>query len=145
MIAAKVPAVVRPVLEDLVHETAEKVVLEARDVQDNIRCATEEGMVQTRAAYDRLKHAAEEVTDTLESSYVKVTRGFGELNQKAIEGLKAHAEANFEHFKALAAAKSYGWSETNKIHFSRAIIIQPDREPQYTICPDCKKTLSFNL
>ncbi len=106
MIAAKVPAVVRPVLEDLVHETAEKVVLEARDVQDNIRCATEEGMVQTRAAYDRLKHAAEEVTDTLESSYVKVTRGFGELNQKAMEGLKAQAEANFEHFKALAAAKS---------------------------------------
>ncbi len=106
IIAAEIPAAIPSSLDDLVHVTAEKVVLEARDVQDNIRCATEETMVQTRAAYDRLKHAAEEVSDTLETSYVKVTRGFGELNQKAMEGLKAQAEANFEHFKALAAAKS---------------------------------------
>jgi len=106
MIAAALPAAFPQSMDVLVHETAEKVVLEARDVQDNIRCATEETMVQTRAAYDRLKHAAEEVSDTLETSFVKVTRGFGELNQKAMEGLKAQAEANFEHFKALAAAKS---------------------------------------
>ena len=105
-ITIDLPAVIPPALEVLVHETAEKVVLEAKDAQENIRCATEETLVQTRAAYDRMKHAAEEVTDTLETSYVKVTRGFGELNQKAMEGLKAQAEANFEHFKALAAAKS---------------------------------------
>ena len=106
MIAPAVPAAFPQSLDVLVHETAEKVVLEARDVQDNIRCATEETMVQTRAAYDRLKHAAEEVSDTIETSFVKVTRGFGELNQKAMEGLKAQAEANLEYFKALAAAKS---------------------------------------
>ena len=53
----------------------------------------------------------------------------------------------FEHFmleyndrvKALASAAAYGWSETDRIHFTRAIIVQPDREPQYEICPDCKK------
>ena len=53
----------------------------------------------------------------------------------------------FEHFmleykdrvKALATAAAYGWSETNKLHFNRSIIVQPDREPQYEICPDCKK------
>jgi len=106
VIAAELPAVIPPALDVLVHETAEKVILEAKDAQENIRCATEETLVQTRAAYDRMKHAAEEVTDTLETSYVKVTRGFGELNQKAMEGLKAQAEANFEHLKALAAAKS---------------------------------------
>ena len=106
VIAAELPAVIPPALEVLVLETTEKVVLEARDAQENLRCATEETLVQTRAAYDRVKHAAEEVTDTLETSYVKVTRGFGALNQKAMEGLKAQAEANFEHFKALAAAKS---------------------------------------
>lgn len=105
-VAAAPPAVVPPSMEALVHEAAEKVVLDARDAQENIRCATEDALVQTRAAYDRMKHAAEEVTDTIETSYVKVTRGFGELNQKAMEGLKAQAEANFEYFKALAAAKS---------------------------------------
>lgn len=105
-VAAAPPAVIPPSMEALVHEAAEKVVLEARDAQENIRCATEDALVQTRAAYDRMKHAAEEVTDTIETSYVKVTRGFGELNQKAMEGLKAQAEANFEYFKALAAAKS---------------------------------------
>ena len=55
----------------------------------------------------------------------------------------------FEHFmlkynnreKALSSAKSYGWSETNKVRFNRSVIVQPDRSPQYTICPDCKKVL----
>ncbi len=99
-------AAVPPALDVLVHETAEKAVAEVKDAQETIRCATEDALVQTRAAYDKLKHAAEGVTDTIETSYVSATRGFGELNQKALEGLKAHAEANFEHFKALAAAKS---------------------------------------
>jgi len=100
------PTVIPPALDVLIHETAEKTVSEARDAQETLRCATEETIVQTRAAYDKLKHAAEGVTDTIETSYVSVTRGLGELNQKALEGLKAQAEANFEHFKALAAAKS---------------------------------------
>ena len=42
------------------------------------------------------------------------------------------------HTKALEAAKGYGWSETNKIHFNKAIIVQPDTLPQYSICPNCK-------
>lgn len=39
--------------------------------------------------------------------------------------------------KALKSAKAYGWSETNKIHFNKAIIVQPDRDEQYLICPYC--------
>ncbi len=106
MAAPEPAALITPVLDVLVHETAEQALSGAKDAQESLRCATEDAVVQTRAAYDRMKHAAEEVSDTIETSYVNVTRGFGELNQKAIEGLKAHAEANFEHFKALAAAKS---------------------------------------
>jgi len=40
--------------------------------------------------------------------------------------------------QALIAARAYGWSETNKIHFLKSIIVQPDREPQYEECPSCK-------
>ena len=54
----------------------------------------------------------------------------------------------FEHFmslyndaiKAMEAAISYGWSETDKKHFNRSIIVQCDSSTQYTICPDCKKS-----
>jgi hypothetical protein len=53
----------------------------------------------------------------------------------------------FKHFmsvyndnrKAMEAAVLYGWSETEKKHFNRSIIVQPEHSSQYTICPDCKK------
>ena len=49
-----------------------------------------------------------------------------------------------EHFKStchddpIKAASSYGWSDTNKIHFSRSITVQPESGAQYTVCPECK-------
>jgi len=43
-----------------------------------------------------------------------------------------------DHIKALKAARSYGWSSENRIHFSKFIIVQPDKDPQYEICPECK-------
>ncbi|NDH68120.1 MAG: hypothetical protein EBY22_09530 [Gammaproteobacteria bacterium] len=45
--------------------------------------------------------------------------------------------------KALKAANEYGWSEMNKLHFNRSIIIQPDRKEQYVICPECKQKDPF--
>ena len=105
-IPAVLPAVLPPVIDALIHQTTEKAVSDARDAQETLRCASQDALVQTRAAYDKMKHAAEDVTDTIEASYVNVTRGFGELNQKALEGLKAQADASLEHFKALAAVKS---------------------------------------
>lgn len=55
----------------------------------------------------------------------------------------------FQHFlykyndreKALESAKRYGWSETNKLRFSSAVIVQPDNKPQYIVCPVCKNIL----
>ena len=60
----------------------------------------------------------------------------------------------FEHYlqvysgdkiKALQSARMHGWSEKDKIHFNRSVIVQPDREPQYIICPECKKKDPFSL
>lgn len=63
-----------------------------------------------------------------------------------------HCKANldqgdiFDHFlkvydgdkkKALETARMYGWKETDKKHFRRDIIVQPEGKPQYNICPDC--------
>jgi hypothetical protein len=47
------------------------------------------------------------------------------------------------HTEALKIAGYYGWCETNKKHFNRSIIIQPNKKPQYTICPDCEKKDPF--
>ena len=41
--------------------------------------------------------------------------------------------------KALRSAKAYGWTEKNRLHFSRFVIVQPDKDPQYETCPECKK------
>lgn len=41
--------------------------------------------------------------------------------------------------KAKEIARLYGWTEINKKHFDRSIIVQSnDGLSQYTICPDCK-------
>jgi hypothetical protein len=45
------------------------------------------------------------------------------------------------HERALESASSYGYSETDKKHFNRSIIIQPENQPQYIICPDCRKKI----
>jgi len=116
--AREAPAVIAPAL-DVLHETAEKAVADARDAQETLRTATQEALVQTRAAYDKMKHAAEDVSDTIESSYVTVTRGIGELNQKALESLKAQADASLEHFKALAAAKSFPEAVSLQTEYAR--------------------------
>lgn len=44
-----------------------------------------------------------------------------------------------DYTKARETAGLYGWTETNKIHFNRSIIIQRNKGSQYTICPDCNK------
>jgi hypothetical protein len=48
-----------------------------------------------------------------------------------------------DHKKALETATRYGWSETNKIHFNKSIIVQPDNAAQYVICPFCKNKYPF--
>ena len=57
----------------------------------------------------------------------------------------------FEHFfskykeyaKAIETAKLYGWTENDKIHFNRSMIVQSQKRPQYTICPDCNQKDPF--
>ena len=40
--------------------------------------------------------------------------------------------------KATRSASAYGWSETNRVHFTRSVIVQPTNGPQFVRCPDCK-------
>jgi phasin len=71
-----------------------------------VRQAAEQGLEQTRSTYQKVKAAAEETTSSLETSYSVASRGILELNQKALDAFKAHADATFDHVKAVIAAKS---------------------------------------
>jgi hypothetical protein len=42
---------------------------------------------------------------------------------------------------ATEAASAYGWSETNRVRFSRSVIVQPENGPQFVQCPECKNRL----
>ena len=84
----------------------ESIAAPAREMQENMRKAAEKGIEETRAAYARVKTAAEEATESLETSYSTAYRGFAELNAKAADAMRANAEAGFGLFKSLASAKS---------------------------------------
>jgi DNA-directed RNA polymerase subunit RPC12/RpoP len=44
-----------------------------------------------------------------------------------------------DHVRALKSAKAYGWTEKNRLHFSKFVTVQPDKGQQYEICPQCKE------
>ena len=43
---------------------------------------------------------------------------------------------------ATRAATAYGWSETNRVRFNHAVIVQPENGQQFLQCPECKHMLS---
>jgi phasin len=90
----------------LLKENTEKALAEAQATQERLRVAAEQGLEQTRAAYAKIKAAAEEATSTLETSYAAAAKAWGALHSKAIDVVKANADAHFDHVKAVLAAKS---------------------------------------
>jgi phasin len=95
-------------VQTIIPNTSEQTLSGARDAQENFRKVVEQSVVQSRAAYDKLKAVAEEATTSLESSYSATSNGVTSLNHKAIDAFKAHSEATLEHVKAVMAAKSIG-------------------------------------
>jgi phasin len=89
---------------------AAKVALKAAGVdavalQADLRTAAAKSIEQGVVAYDRLKEAADEATHTLEASFAASSKGAAELAAKALEAVKANANATFDHLKALASSK----------------------------------------
>ena len=88
-----------------------KVALKAAGVdavalQADLRKAAAKTIEQGAVAYDRLKDAADEATQTLEASFAASSKGAAELAAKALEVVKVNANATFEHLKALASSSN---------------------------------------
>jgi phasin len=92
--------------EAKVEAVVEAVPASVGQMQENVRRAVEKGVADTRAAYAKAKTAAEEATEALESSYSTATKGAVAFNTKALDALRANAEANFDFVKAVINAKS---------------------------------------
>jgi len=76
---------------------------EAREV---LRQASAASLEQGRAAYARLKDAAEELSASIESAYKASGEGAEALRLKAVDAFKVNADAGFEYARAAATAKT---------------------------------------
>ena len=98
--AAPKPAAAKP---------AAKAPVAAADmagVQDNLRKAASKTIEQGRVAFERMKEASDEATQTIEASLAASSKGAAELASKALAVAKLNANATFDHLKALASAKT---------------------------------------
>ncbi len=76
------------------------------EVPEVVRSFAEQGLNQTREAYVRMKDAAEEATDVLESSLEKSRESARAVQFKALDIAKENTDAAFELARQLLAATS---------------------------------------
>jgi phasin len=95
-----------PSLESQVETTVEQVSAPLEESQAHVRKVVEKSVEETRAAYAKAKIAAEEATSAIESSASAAAKGLVALNAKALDVLRANAEASFDFLKSVIGAKS---------------------------------------
>ncbi|MFT4097897.1 MAG: phasin, partial [Rhodoblastus sp.] len=121
--AASEPVASKPVASKPADAPIKAVPVTAVDmsgVQDNLRKAASKTLEQGRAAFERMKEASEEATETIEASFTASSKGASELASKALEVARINANATFDHLKALAGAKTLADAVTMHGQFIRA-------------------------
>ena len=66
----------------------------------------ERGVAQCKDTYEKMKAAAEEATDVLETTYSTATKGASDYGLKVIEATRTNTNAAFDFFGELMTAKS---------------------------------------
>jgi phasin family protein len=87
-----------------VAETA--VVESVVEVEQKARAVLDKGVVETRAAWLKAKTAVDEAASAFEISFAAAKDGAFAINAKALEALRANADANFDFLMSAFAAKS---------------------------------------
>ena len=86
--------------------TAPQVAAPVEEMQQSFRSALEKSVVESRAAFAKAKTRADETASAFEVSFAAAKDGALAINAKALEVLRAHADANFDFMKSVFAAKS---------------------------------------
>ena len=89
-----------------VEEAVAAVVEPTAEIQQSVRTALEKGVADSRAAFAKAKASVDDAANAFELSFAAAKDGAIALNAKALEALRANAEANFDFVKASFAAKS---------------------------------------
>jgi phasin len=100
-------------------EMPEISATKADEIQASMLKVAEQGLEQTRNAYERLRTAAEEATGSFETSYMAAAKGLNEFNSKAIDALKMNADATFDLMKALFGVKTLSEAITLQTEHAR--------------------------
>jgi len=80
---------------------------EIRDfAKTNVLKAAEQGLTQSRAAFDKLNAASKDAAASVETSYSIASKGVSEFNAKSFEALQANVASAFDFFNALSGVKS---------------------------------------
>jgi phasin len=66
----------------------------------------ERGVAQAKDTYEKMKAAAEEATDVLETTYSTASKGASDYGLKVIEATRANTNAAFDYAGELFAAKT---------------------------------------
>ena len=103
---APVAAVIAEAAVPLTAVPFDNLAAPVRDMQEQLRQATETGLGESKATYARIKTAAEGATQSLEVSFAAARDGATAIGAKSVDALKANTEAGLNFFKSLAAAKS---------------------------------------
>jgi phasin len=91
---------------NVVPPTAPQVAAPVEEMQQSFRSALEKSVVESRAAFAKVKTRADETASAFEVSFAAAKDGALAINAKALEVLRAHADANFDFMKSVFAAKS---------------------------------------
>src|SRR5271156_5005478 len=67
----------------------------------------ERGVAQAKDTYEKMKAAAEEATDVLETTYSTATKGASDYGLKVIEAARANTNAAFDFAGEIMAAKTF--------------------------------------
>jgi phasin len=91
----------------------------AAEIQQSFRTALEKGVVESRAAFAKAKSAADETANAFEVSFAAAKDGALAINAKALEAMRANADANFDFWKAMFSVKSLPDLLTLQTEFAR--------------------------
>jgi phasin len=115
--AAPVEAAVATV--NAVLKSEPQLAAPAAEIQQSFRTALEKGVVESRAAFAKAKSAADETANAFEVSFAAAKDGALAINAKALEAMRANADANFDFWKAMFSVKSLPDLLTLQTEFAR--------------------------
>ena len=106
-------------VKDALAMEAQVAAAPVAEIQENFRSALEKGVIESRAAFAKAKTAADETASAIEVSFAAAKDGALAINAKALEAMRANADANFDFWKAMFSVKSLPDLITLQTEFAR--------------------------